>query len=358
MKENLRIIWAITAKDLVAALKNRNSLINIVLVLLIMLFFREYDNLMHGDDPPNLLIYDAGGSSLVAQLEESPALDLYRYDSAARLDEMMGAGDAREMGVIIPAGFDQMVASGQPLTLEGYVVQWVSDADARALQAEFEREIGRLVGRPVAIHLDGNRVMVRPDAGGPITMAALTVVYVLLMTGIGVVPTLMIEEKSDKTIDALLVSPARSSHLTIAKALTGLFYVLAIIAVTYLVHAGFINHWQVAVPLALAGALFCVALGLLFGTLFDSRQQLSLWGFIAAAVLFLPVVFSTLGDIMPAAVMAVVGWIPTTALVQVFWVACSAAAPLADYGWRLAYLTGWALALLAAVAWLVRRSDR
>ena len=358
MQENFRIIWAITAKDVVAALKNRNSLINIVLVLFMVVFFKEYDNWLHGDDPPNLLIYDPGNSSLVAKLEESPILDLYQYDSAARLEELMGAGDAREMGVIIPADFDQRVAAGQPITLEGYMVRWVSDSDAAELRAEFELEIGRLVGRPVRINLDGNRVATRPEVGGPTTFAGVTVVYVVLMLGIGVVPHLMIEEKSDKTIDALLVSPARSSHLAIAKTLTGLLVILAVAAVTYLAYAEFIIHWHVAALTALAGALFSVALGLLMGTLFDSRPQLSLWGFIAAALFLLPAIVSIMADILPAAVVKVVNWVPTVSLVRLFWVACSAAAPLADYGWRLAYLAVWAVALLATVAWLVRRSDR
>jgi len=358
MKENLRIIWAITAKDIIDALKNKNSLANIVMVLFMVLFFKEYDNWLHADDPPNLLLYDAGSSSIVAKLENSSVLDLYQYDSPERLAEVVSGGDAREIGVEIPAGFDQMLAAGGALELEGYVVDWVSDDDAAEIRAEFETELSQVAGQPVSIKLDGNRVAARPEAGGPIISATISLMYVVLMLGVGVVPHLMIEEKNDKTIDALLVSPARSSHLTVAKALTGLFYILTSAVFVYGINAIYINHWHVAILVVLVGALFGTAFGLLCGTLFEVRSQLSLWGFVALALLLLPVFLSIMTDIIPQTALTIMDGVPSVALGKAFWVACSATAPLADYGWRLAYVLLWALGMLAAVAWLVRRSDR
>lgn len=358
MKENLRIIWAIAVKDVVESLKNKNSLINILVVLFMVVFFKEYDNWLHGDDPPNLLLYDAGTSFIVPQLENSGSLDLYQYDSVARFQEQVGAGDVREMGVVIPVDFDQKLEAGGPLELEGYLVQWMSDKDAAEIRAMFEEEFSQKAGRPVSIKLDGNRVAARPEAGGPIISATISLMYVLLILGVGVVPHLMIEEKSDRTIDALLVSPARSSHLTIAKALTGLFYILVSAVLVYGVNAIYINHWHVAILVVLVGGLFGASLGLLCGTVFEVRSQLSLWGFLVMALLLLPVFLSIMTDILPQTVLTIMDWVPSVALGKAFWVACSATAPLADYVWRLAYALLWALGMLAAVAWLVRRADR
>ena len=76
------------------------------------------------------------------------------------------------------------------------------------------------------------------------------------------------------------------------------------------------------------------------------------------ALLLVPVFLAIMTDILPQTVLTVLDWIPSVALSKAFWLACSTSAPLVDYGWRLGYVLLWALGMLAAVAWLVRRSDR
>jgi ABC-2 type transport system permease protein len=221
-----------------------------------------------------------------------------------------------------------------------------------------EGELTHLVGRPVRVNLDTSEITPRPDSEGPLFLVAVAILLALTIAGATIVPHLMIEEKQTRTLDALLVSPARSSHLVIAKALTGLFYCLTIGGVVLAFNAAVINHWGLAILTTLLGSLFTVALGLLLGSLFEVKQQLTMWGFVLIAVLLIPVFLSLMRSILPDSVGAVISWIPTVALSTVFRVSFSGGAPLAEFGPQLALVVAWTAPIMAATVWIVRRSDR
>jgi ABC-2 type transport system permease protein len=61
-------------------------------------------------------------------------------------------------------------------------------------------------------------------------------VTIMLTMGILLVPTLMLEEKQTRTMDALLVSPASISQVVIGKAIAGFFYILVTAAIVYLIY--------------------------------------------------------------------------------------------------------------------------
>ena len=73
----LRVIWALAAKDILDALRGKATLSNIAMILLVMAAYRLAPGWFYSDDRPNLLLYDAGSSSLPAALEDSALLDLY-----------------------------------------------------------------------------------------------------------------------------------------------------------------------------------------------------------------------------------------------------------------------------------------
>jgi ABC-type Na+ efflux pump permease subunit len=358
MKENLRIIGAITAKDLLEALKNKTTLFNIVVVFLMMVVYKELPKWEQRGQPPSLLVQDAGSSALVERLEASPAVDLYEYPSREELEERLSSMDERKLGIIIPADFDRQVESGGGAELSAVTVRWVSRSATDKLRSQIEEVITGLVGRPVQIDLEREPVDVDPGRGSPLYAAMLSVIFALVMISIGVVPHLMIEEKQTRTLEVLMVSPAGSGHLATAKALTGLFYCLTAAAVVYGFNAAFIVHWPLAILVAVLGSLFFVAVGLLLGTAIELRQQFVLWGFVAMAAFLLPTFLWVMSDLLPTLMATVVRWAPAAALARAFQAACLRDPPLAEYGPPLASVAGGALLVLAGVAWLLRRADR
>jgi ABC-2 type transport system permease protein len=263
-----------------------------------------------------------------------------------------------ELGLVIPAGFDQALAAGQPPEVQGYTLYWVSAEDAKALRTLVEEEIIALVGQPVRIHVESNRVYPGADSTGNAFLTAFALIYVTTMVGLMLVPHLMIEEKQNKTLDALLVSPASAGQIVLGKGLTGLFYTLISVGVVFALNLKFVVNWPLVLLATLCGAALGVALGLLLGSTLEVRQQLSLWAWVLIIPLLLPVFLSMMAPLLPEAAVSVIDWIPTVALSRAFRLSFSDAAPLAQFGPELALVAGCALLAGIAVVWVVRRSDR
>jgi ABC-type Na+ efflux pump permease subunit len=361
LTERLRIIRAIAAKDLVDALRSKTIASNLVIVFVMMVVYKAMPAWTTPDTLPRLYVYEAGGSSLAAALEGSPGLELRPLSTQEKMVEVVSRSDEQALGLVAPAHADSIVASGGVLEVEGYVVYWASDAAARDLATLIEGEIADRMGQAVQIHLDGNRVYPAADAtnpGGAPILVVTAMLFGMALVGLTVAPHLMIEERQSHTLDLLLVSPATGAHVATAKALTGLFYCLTAGAVILAFNATFINHWGVAIAATLLMSLFAVSLGLLLGTLCTVKQQMLIWTMPLFAVLLIPVFLTFMRDILPTALRAVLPLVPTVALAQAFQVTFAKQAPASAFLPELAYAAGWAVLLLAGVAWVVRRADR
>jgi ABC-2 type transport system permease protein len=359
LRESLRVIWAITAKDILDAIKDPKILVVLFSALAVVVLYKTEPSWLDADLPPRLALHDAGNSSLVAQLEQSTEFDLLLMPSQAEMERYLGDQTKVVQGLVLPPGFDQTVESSEQLELDGYVDHWVSDAAADESRSFFEEQLTELTGKPVKIRLESNTVYTHPY-GGQTIMVAFVLVFVLTIFGLTLTPNLMIDEKEARTMEALLVSPASAGQVVIAKALAGLFYSLVAAAVVLAVFAATIAHWDVAILAVIGGSLLGVALGLLLGTVISVRQQLVLWSSVLMVPLLIPVMISViLPDIQASSqVRTFVDLIPTVALAKVIRLAVAAEAPWAEVGSALALVTGCAILLLVVVAWLVRRSDR
>jgi ABC-2 type transport system permease protein len=358
IRRNLRIIWAITAKDIVDGIKNKTTLSAILTTLFVAFIYKFLPLLGNGDALPNLIIYDEGGSSIVSMLENSATFKLYELNSRERMERFLTEEDAPALALVIPSNFDQALTGSETPELEGYVLHWVSESDAEELKTVFEREITGIVGHPIRIHTEGNIIFTEPDSLGLAFLASIALVIVITMIGISFTVNLMFEEKQTKAIDALLVSPASSSQVVMAKFLTGLFYCLLGATVVLALNSSVITHWWLAILGIIIGSFFTVGLGILLGSIFEVRQQLMLWGFLIFIPLLLPLFLSIMSDILPKTLIDVFSWLPTVALDKVFRISFSAHAPLTQFGPQLLLVACYAALLFALVVWVMRRSDR
>ncbi|MGD8624083.1 MAG: ABC transporter permease [Anaerolineae bacterium] len=357
-RENARIIWALTVKDMTDAIKNRTTLTIVLSALLMAVIYRFIPAFAGDDERTNLLIYDASESSLVASLEESLYLEVYTYPSQERMEQVLASGDVPELGLVVPAGIDQALAAGQAPEIPGYVVHWVGRQDARELVALVEDEIISLAGQPARIEVGDNRVYPRADSGGYPFLTSVALIYVTTMIGVTLVPHLMFEERQNKTLDALLVSPAGSGQIVLGKGLTGLIYTMLSITIVLLVNPRLVVNWPLALLAALCGAGLGVMLGLLLGTTVKVKEQLAIWLWVLIVPLLLPVFLSMLPGLLPEPAISVVDWMPTVALSRVFRLSFSDRAPLAQFGPELALVAGCTALVYGLVAWIVGRSDR
>ena len=356
--EEVRIVLAIALKDGLEAVRDRKLLSVLAAVVVMIALFRVLPALREGEQP-TLAVVDAGSSAVVDRWAASSQFDLRRLSSWQEMEDLLGGEETPVLGLVLPPGFDRLVESEALIELEGYVDHWVSDSKADELRTFFEEQLTTQTGRAVRIDVDNALVFTHPRGLRPVTTSFL-MAYALVVVGLMVAPNLMIEEKELKTMEALLISPASAGQIVIAKALTGLFYCLMAGGLVLAASAAMVVHWDIAILAVISGSLFTVSLGLLLGVTLAARQQLIIWSAVLMFPLFLPVIASEiLADIQaPALVQQAVSWVPTVAVAEAIRWALSARAPWAEIRTGLAVTAAWAIPLLVAVAWKVRRSDR
>lgn len=357
LSENIRIIWAIATKDVIEAVKNRAILINVIMLPLLVVFYRWLPTL-YNPSGVRIVVYDPGPSRLSAELANSARFRLYEAHSQQELAETLDAMPMPVLGLAIPAGLDRAIDAGQPPVLEGYVMHWVSEHKAAELQALFEQQFAEWTGAAVQINLQDNVLIPLPDTMGPARNASISITVIIVLCGIMIVPLLLIEEKQAKTLDAMLISPANSIQVVIGKALVGLFYGLATAVTALLVNQALVVHWGTAVLAALTGLLLSVAVGLAIGTFFERKQQVNGWGMLIFSVLLIPVFLNIIEPILPRTMRIIFDWTPAMAIAKTLRFALSQGASPAQITINLALPLASAMLVLAVVVWQIRHSDR
>ncbi len=357
-RENSRIILAITLKDILEALKNKNTIAVLLTSLLMVIFYRFYPALALGNEPPNLLIYDAGNSALVAYLENSSSFKIYTYPSEASMKEHLANSNLPELGLVIPAGFDRSLENKDTLALQGYVMYWLKESDAAALQQNLQAELNQILGQPVSIQMAGDLVYHQPKSDGVGVQAGFSIIFIILMFGLTLIAHLMLEEKQTHTLEAILVSPASAGQVVIAKALTGLFYCLLGAGVALAINSDLVVQWWLAVLTAVVGSLFTNSLGLWIGNKIENRGQLTLWAWVLLSPLLIPVFLSLLEGLLPAELIQVLQFIPTVVIFNLFRTSFANPIPFWPTWLQLTWVAAWAAAVLLLVAGQVRRLDR
>ena len=284
----LRITLSIAVKDIVDAIKNKNIITALFTSLFMIVMYRALPILESKSELPLLLLYDEANSSLTAYLENSPEVEIRTYTSLEAMQEELGNRDIPVLGIFIPTGFEGSLETANPMSLTAYVVNWVTDQKALELKENAEAEISRLIGQKVKVELFPDPVFLAPESDGLGVSAGLSLGFVIIMTGLILIPHLMLEEKKKHTLEVLLMSPASPLHVVIAKALAGLFYCLLGAVVGLIFNYALIVHWGLFILSVLLGSIFTVSLGLLLGVLISDRSQLTLFSWFFILPLFLP----------------------------------------------------------------------
>ena len=360
-RERIRIIWAIAAKDIVDAIKNRTVITIVLGMATMMLSTQAFPYLLKLSATPRAIVYDAGKppegtSQLVAAMAADGRYRITEVDSQQAMEETRADLNAEVLGLVIPGGFAQALESGAEGELEGYLV-WARRSAADELAGEMEQYLETLLQKPVLVETEGNLVYPPPEGTGSQGMIAAVLSLILVTIGGFLVPYLIFEEKQTHTMDALLVSPAGASDIIIGKALAGMVYCLVAMAVVLAFNHSNVVSWGIVALAVLAGALLAVSVGLLMGSGFATAQQVGAWSIIPIMLLMAPIMLAVLGN-LPPILASVLPWMPTIAQTNLFLLSFSGSATLAGALPDLAIVLAWTLPLYAAVIWIVRRSDR
>ena len=211
----------------------------------------------------------------------------YSFREASSLQEMETKMANQNLGLVLPADFDQTLASGGTPTLSGYIF-WVDRMKVAELEAKYSQAFSEILGQPVQVVIGQNIIIPQANVDGMQTTVAYQMVYFVFTIALLLIPHLMLEEKQTKTLDALLTSPASPGQVVLGKALAGLFYILVIGGLALALYSMYIVNWVLALAAFLGYALLAIGLGLAVGSFIKSMKQAGIWMVVLILILVDP----------------------------------------------------------------------
>jgi ABC-2 type transport system permease protein len=353
---NLNIVSAITRKDLVDAIRHRYLLTALVTPLFVALLFRV---LLPGGNNTRLLtivVHDAGGSRLVAELRKTPQIGVVEVLSA---DATAGEVEKRKAigGLVVPSGFDTDLAANKQPELTVYVNNEKTIFEQAAFRRLLEQIVRSFAKQPEPARLNwvdvdkGANDKNRGGTGLDQIMLPLLLILTFGMIGAFVVPLLIVEEKEKRTLDFLLSSPASLNEIIAGKALTGVVYTLLIAGLLLGINRQHIQNWPLTLLTIVLGLLFVVGVGLVIGSLLNNTMQVNTWASLVLIVLLAPS-FPSIG--ITAWFDKAMRVIPTYYLSEALKLSMGGAVS-SQFWMYLAVLLGCTFVVFFAAAWALHR---
>jgi len=353
LSQHFRIILAITSKDILDAIKNK-TILSVLLTAMFLFGFYMLFPILEQEDLIHL--YDAGSSAWIPALQDSSPFKVNTYETQEAMQYRLSRRGEQQLGLVLPTDFDHAVASGGPVSLQGYLLNWVSEKNAIQLVNQAETQISGVVDAPVSISI--KQLFMLPNTTGTAVSRGLGSLLLIVLCGLLVVPILMLEEKRTRTLDALLVSPASAGQITIAKALAGLFFCFLGFGLALLFNSTIILQWWLVLLAFVGTALISVSLGLFLGAMVDNQQQMRVIANILIVPMTIAIFISLESDLLPTWLVGICRWLPTTAAFDLMRASFTPQTGLAFIVPRVAVILLSIAVLLGVVAWKIRRSDR
>ena len=290
---NLRIAWQVLKKDLRLGPRSPILLWAIVFPIVGTLVVQVVFGSLFAP-APRLGIVDEDSSQVAAEMAAVPGVELRMVDDEPTLTQLVQDDDL-DAGLVLPAGFDAAVQSGQQPPLQ-FFVGGESLASNRLILAVTTLDAVRaLEGTtpPVDVEVVSTGEPLLPMSS---RMTPLLVLFALLIAGVFVPAFSIVQERESGTMTALLVSPARGVDVLAAKAVMGLVLAFLMTLVTLWLNDA-LGTQPAALLLSVAvGALMLAEIGLLFGG--GARDSKTLFALMKSVniLLFAPVIFYIFPD--------------------------------------------------------------
>lgn len=278
---DLQRIWTLLSKEIRMGATNFMSIYVLVMPVVLSLLV----SLVFGDlfaQTPRLGIYDAGNSTSFTQpLIEHESINTTMYNSEAALKAAVERGRV-ETGISIPAGFAEDLASGTAEINDVTTYIWGegSQRSLLMLDAVLGRAIinGTEIDFPVQVA--ANQLGSANTATWAQRLLPLLLLMAIVLSGIFIPASSLIDEKVKKTLVALTTTPASLFEVYLSKTLLG-FLLSGIMATIILVlnRAFNGNILLLLFVIALSG-LLSSAIGIIMGSF--SKDMDSFMGLIKA----------------------------------------------------------------------------
>jgi ABC-2 type transport system permease protein len=358
LRENIRIVMAIAQKDIIDGIKNKNIISLLVTAVFLLIFYRYLPSITESIEDPRLIVYDAGQSQWVDRWNDLPSFELRTSESVDDLKNSLADLDWIALGMVLPTGFDAQLESNQAINLTGYVAHWADQEELADLKAFYEETLSQATGEDIRITISDEYGYPLANSKGPGFLASIAVAIVSSMAGLMILVHLLLEERQEKTIDLLMVSPAGYGHLAVAKLLAGTFFGLILTVVALIANAYLVTHWVPAILAVVMATIFNTALGLLLGSFISTKQQLTIWGMVVINILLIPAFLEIMDDLFPRILIQALQWHPGVAITHAMRLSYTESFDLGLYLPRIGLLVGYTIVVLGLTVLKLRRDEK
>lgn len=359
LEENFRIIFAIAAKDIFDAIKNKMVQGIMIGVAFLMLSSQALSFLLGLKNEPTIHIWDQNKSAIVRKIVRSRELNIHAKSELSDLQETVSQSAAPVLGIVIPADFDELVDRRETIRLQSYRSHWTKPDVVGEVASFFEENLSRLTQTAIEIDIDENPLYPPAEGSGYPMMIALGVVMGVMTIGLILTPYLIADERETHTLDALIISPARITHLLVGKSIAGLFYSLTASLIIFLFSWRWVVHSEIMFLAVFLGGLCAVSIGLLVGALVENPTTVNMISGLMIGGLIMPTYFWTsMAPKLPPFVKQIFEILPSIAMYKIVRQSSTEIFSGNIIVINVAILVVWSFVMLGLVSWRIRLMDR
>lgn len=345
---SLKLTWKLLKKDLAMGPRSPFFLYAIFLpVVLTVVFQFAFGSLF--SPQPRLGIVDGGDSEITASIRKMDGIDLRVLSDSDELRSLVEQNNL-DAGLILPDGFDQAVKDGDKPELQ-FFVGGESYASNRIILTVTAIDLLRQIegsAAPVQV-----KVVDFGQAGLPISVRLVPVIvfYALVMAGLFVPGSNLVEEKEQGTLMALLVTPVKTGDVLAAKWALGTLFAAVMATVTLAMNNALGANWvDVIVVVLVAGALSAM-IGITVGVF--AKDSTVLFGTVKGLGIFL--FAPSLFYIFPEWPQWIAKLFPLYWVIEPIWRVSVMGGSIADVWFELSVAVGITVAMVPLVMWLARK---
>lgn len=257
------------------------------------------------DSKPRLGLVDQGQSEFVTRAEDNASIEFKVYDSPARLEQAVADGSV-DLGIVLPAAFDESVRRGEPVDLEAMVWGESLAKDRLVLGALVTNLTREIAGQEVPLDL----VMTTIGEGDVVPwedrLLPLVVLISVVFGGILLPASSIVNEKEHRTLAAVTLTPTSLEDVYLAKGLMGVIVSVIMALMVLLINDAFGGEPLLLIGILVLGAIMSAIFGILLGTyarditaLFATIKAIGIFLYIPAFVYLFPGIPEWIGRIFP-----------------------------------------------------------
>lgn len=301
---SLRRVLVLATKEVFQGPKNLLFIMALVMpVVLSVVLNLLFGSIFSGE--PVLGIVDRGASRLPELVGEIEALEIRSYDEPSRLREDVARG-AIDVGLVLPADFDERLQTGEHIELQGFTWGQSQLDDQMLLGTGILASVREIAGGQAPVEIVSQSVGDGQSLPWRERLTPFVVLIGVLLGGVVIPSSSLIQEKVDRTLPALTVTPMSLTEVMAAKGLVGVAVSMAMGLITLTINSAFGNQALLMVGVMLLGALFSATIGLLLGvlvkdinTLFATMKSMGIFLYAPALVYMFPQIPEWVGRLFP-----------------------------------------------------------